>query len=81
MLGMTPYYVVIFTSTRTDGDNGYAKMADEMEKLAKQQQGYLGIESARDEVGITVSYWESLEAIASHEIYLSQERKPYRPDQ
>lgn len=31
--------------------------------LAKQQPGFLGLESAREEVGITVSYWESLEAI------------------
>ncbi len=59
------YYAVIFTSTRTDGDNGYAEMAQQMEELAQQQPGYLGIESARDEVGITVSYWESLEAIAN----------------
>lgn len=49
---------------RTPGDHGYAEMAQQMENLAKEQPGYLGIESARDEVGITVSYWESLEAIA-----------------
>ena len=61
----TPYYAVIFTSTRTDIDNGYAAMAEQMEKLAKQQPGYLGIESAREEVGITVSYWKNLEAIAN----------------
>lgn len=60
-----PYYAVIFTSTRTKGDNGYTEMASKMEELAKQQPGYLGIESARDEIGITVSYWESLEAIAN----------------
>jgi len=59
------YYAVIFTSTRTDGDNGYTEMAQQMENLAKQQRGYLGIESARGEIGITVSYWESLEAIAN----------------
>ncbi|WP_195575523.1 antibiotic biosynthesis monooxygenase family protein [Paenibacillus sp. 1001270B_150601_E10] len=58
-----PYYAVIFTSERTDGDNGYAKMADEMLKLASVQSGFLGAESAREAVGITVSYWESLEAI------------------
>jgi heme-degrading monooxygenase HmoA len=34
-----------------------------MVELAKQQPGYLGIESARNEIGITVSYWESLDAI------------------
>ena len=58
-----PYYAVIFTSLRTEGDNGYAEMADEMVELAQKQPGYLGIESARDGLGITVSYWESLEAI------------------
>ena len=60
----TPYYAVIFTSTRTEGDNDYAEMAQQMEDLAKRQPGYLGIESAKDEVGITVSYWENLKAIA-----------------
>ncbi len=65
MLGMTPYYAVIFTSIRTDRDQGYAEMANRMEELATQQPGYLGIESARGDVGITVSYWKSLEAIAN----------------
>lgn len=58
-----PYYAVIFTSFRTEGDNGYAAMAEAMDELAKQQLGYLGIESARNELGITVSYWQSLEDI------------------
>ena len=61
----TPYYAVIFTSTRTDLDDNYAEMAIKMENLAKQQPGFLGVESARNEIGITVSYWESLEAIAN----------------
>jgi heme-degrading monooxygenase HmoA len=56
----TPYYAVIFTSLRTEGDNGYGSMAKEMDELAKQQPGYLGIESAREELGITISYWRSL---------------------
>jgi heme-degrading monooxygenase HmoA len=60
-----PYYAVIFTSLRTAGDKGYGKMAEAMESLAATQPGFLGIESARDELGITVSYWESLEAIAA----------------
>jgi heme-degrading monooxygenase HmoA len=58
-----PYYAVIFTSVRTPGDEGYSDMAVEMEKLAQQQEGFLGVESARNEVGITVSYWQSAEAI------------------
>jgi heme-degrading monooxygenase HmoA len=58
-----PYYAVIFTSLRTEGDQGYSAMDDEMDELAKQQEGYLGIESARSGLGITVSYWRSLEDI------------------
>ena len=58
-----PYYAVIFTSTRTDGDKGYATMADRMMELAAQQPGYLGVESAREGLGITVSYWSDLESI------------------
>lgn len=58
-----PYYAVIFSSQRTDGDNGYGEMAERMVELAAQQPGYLGIESARENLGITVSYWASLEAI------------------
>src|SRR5690606_1169567 len=58
-----PYYAVIFTNTRTEGDNGYEAMAAEMVALAEKQPGYLGIESARNGLGITVSYWDSLEAI------------------
>jgi heme-degrading monooxygenase HmoA len=58
-----PYYAVIFTSTQKEPIEGYGEMANKMEELAKQQPGYLGMDSARNEVGITVSYWESLEAI------------------
>ena len=60
-----PYYAVIFTSLRTDLDAGYSDTAERMEKLAARQPGFLGIESARENCGITVSYWQSLEAIAA----------------
>ena len=56
-----PYFAVIFTSKHTGIDEEeYAIMADRMEKLASEQPGYLGIESARsdDGLGITVSYWK-----------------------
>lgn len=59
-----PYYAVIFTSIRTEDDRGYKEMAQQMESLAKRQPGFLGMESARDEIGITVSYWDNLKAIA-----------------
>jgi heme-degrading monooxygenase HmoA len=62
---MTSCFAVIFTSTRTEGDNGYAAAAERMEELVNMQPGYLGVESVRgaDGVGITVSYWESEAAI------------------
>lgn len=60
---MEPYYAVIFTSVQSKNINGYAEMADLMETLAKQQPGFLGMECARNEVGITVSYWQNLENI------------------
>jgi len=62
-----PYYAVIFSARRTDGDAGYGAMAQRMAELAAQQPGYLGIESTRDAdgFGITVSYWDSEEAIAA----------------
>lgn len=61
-----PYYAVIFTSARTEGERGYATMAEKMVQLATQQPGFLGVETVRgaDGAGITVSYWNSEHAIA-----------------
>ncbi|CAM3384324.1 antibiotic biosynthesis monooxygenase [Pseudomonas floridensis] len=56
----TPYYAVVFTSLRTaDDGHDYGAAAQRMIELARQQSGFLGVESARDEsgLGITVSYW------------------------
>lgn len=58
-----PYYAVIFTSVRTDVAEGYGDTAVRMVELAHGQPGFLGVESARDSLGITVSYWEIMEAI------------------
>ena len=63
-----PYYAVIFSSQRKPADGEeYAKTAEYMETLAKTMPGYLGIESARGEsgLGLTISYWDSEEAIAN----------------
>jgi heme-degrading monooxygenase HmoA len=66
---LPPYYAVIFSTLRTEIDEGYEKTANRMEELAKQQEGYLGIESARDNPeasgGITVSYWKDLTSITN----------------
>ena len=80
-----PYYAVIFTSTRTAVDEGYGDMSEKMVELAARQPGFLGVESARGEdgLGITVSYWESEEAIANwranaeHRIAQSQGREQW----
>lgn len=58
-----PYFAVIFTSVKTENDNGYEAMASRMVELGTGMPGFLGIESARNEMGITVSYWDSLENI------------------
>ena len=62
-----PYYAVIFSSQRTEGDNGYRQIAERMVELASQQPGFLGAESVRgtDGFGITVSYWASAEDMAA----------------
>jgi heme-degrading monooxygenase HmoA len=78
-----PYYAVIFTSQRETADDGYADTAERMVVLARQQQGFLGMESVRgaDGVGITVSYWESEDTIkawrqhAEHSLAREQGRK------
>jgi heme-degrading monooxygenase HmoA len=61
-----PYLAVIFSSQRTEGDQGYAALADRMVEQAREQPGFLGVESARDAqgFGITVSYWQDEAAIA-----------------
>lgn len=60
-----PYYAVVFTSLRSEQDEGYADTATRMLELAARQEGFLGVESARgaDGLGITVSYWRDEAAI------------------
>ena len=61
-----PYYAVIFSSTLADDATGYESMAGRMVDLAKEQDGFLGVESASrtsEGFGITVSYWRDLESI------------------
>lgn len=59
----TPYYAVIFTSELTKDHEGYSDMAKKMEDLAGEQDGFLGIETAREKLGISVSYWKDLKSI------------------
>ena len=58
-----PYYSVIFTSVLKQDPIGYSEMAEKIEQPAMEQPGYLGFESARSEIGISISYWKDLESI------------------
>lgn len=68
-----PYYAVIFTSIKVGADEGYSRTARLMDELAKQQPGYLGIESAREEIGITVSYWKDLDSIRNWKLQVDHQ--------
>ena len=61
-----PYYAVIFSSTLADDAEGYGAMADRMVALAREQEGFIDVESASrtsEGFGITVSYWRDLGSI------------------
>ena len=58
-----PYYAVIFSSIRTDRDNGYSEMSEKMVDLASKQDGFISMDTARSGIGITVSYWRDLDSI------------------
>ena len=83
-----PYYAVIFSSQRTEGDRGYGHMAQRMAELAKDMPGFLGLESVRGEdgFGISVSYWASEEAIkgwkaqAEHQVAQATGKKVWYED-
>ena len=58
-----PYYAVIFTNELTVHTEGYEEMAEKMCRMALEEPGCLGFESVRNGLGITISYWDSLESI------------------
>ena len=58
-----PYYAVIFSSVRTADNEGYSEMNVLMNELALEKDGFLGMENASSEIGISISYWNDLEAI------------------
>lgn len=75
-----PYYAVIFTTLKSDDQEGYAEMNARMFALAQAEKGYLGIESAKGKIGISVTYWETLEDIArwkNHAEHLAAQAKGY----
>jgi heme-degrading monooxygenase HmoA len=69
-----PYYAVIFTSQQNEDTAGYAEMAQSMVALARRQPGFLGMESAHDDIGITVSYWQDLESIRAWKANLDHQK-------
>ena len=76
-----PYYAVIFTSFLHDGSTDYAAVANGALELAKQQPGFLGYEGVRNGMGISVSYWDSLDAIRAwkeHPEHVRQQKQEKR---
>ena len=69
-----PYYAVMFTSIKADEDEGYDKMSAKMMSLVSQQDGFLGFESAREELGITVSYWKNEKSIMNWKANLKHQK-------
>ena len=69
-----PYYAVIFTSKKIDEDRGYGVMSARMVELVSQQDGFLGFESAREELGITVSYWRDEKSIQNWKANLKHQK-------
>ena len=82
-LASLPYYAVIFASEKSSQLDGYNQMAERMIELAQQQEGFLGIDSASSDIGITVSYWQSLEDIknwktnSEHQVARKQGRETW----
>lgn len=58
-----PYYCVIFTSLLSETDEEYAHYNQFLEDEAKKYPGFLGMDSARTGLGISVSYWKDTETI------------------
>lgn len=73
-----PYFAVIFTSLLSESDEGYGQAADRMLELASQQPGFLGFETARQDIGISVSYWAdeaSIKAWKANAEHLAAQRR------
>ena len=69
-----PYYAVIFTSKKISEDKGYSEMANRMVELVSKQEGFLGFESAREDLGITISYWKDIESIKKWKANLEHQK-------
>ena len=73
-----PYYAVIFTSLKIDEDRGYNAMSEKMVALVQKQEGFLGFESAREDLGITVSYWRDETSILAWKAVLAHKQAQER---
>ena len=59
----TPYYAVIFTSILDEHDPEYFRLNDMLRQQAEKLDGFLGEDSARNDYGISISYWKDLDSI------------------
>ena len=73
------FYAVLFSSEKSDNNEGYAEMDELTMKLASEQSGYLGYESLSNGTKtIFISYWKNKQAIeqwSQHAIHLIAKSK------
>jgi len=61
-----PYWAVIFSAHRNAAAGDQFEETDQrMMALAAEQPGFLGVDTAASDIGITVSYWADEESIAA----------------
>ena len=60
-----PYVCAVFTSIRTEINEGYEQMNDILFKEINKVSGYLGNETFRDKdgFGVNVSYWKDMKSL------------------
>ncbi|MGD1219386.1 MULTISPECIES: antibiotic biosynthesis monooxygenase family protein [Streptomyces] len=60
-----PYYAVVFTSVRTEDNDGYDETGERLSELVKEIPGFLGEDAARTPggLGVTVAYFRDEAAI------------------
>ncbi|MCH7534628.1 MAG: antibiotic biosynthesis monooxygenase [Bacteroidetes bacterium] len=58
-----PYYAIIFTALLNDDLTGYYETSERLMELAKDYEGFYGMEEVADKWEINISYWKDVESI------------------
>lgn len=59
-----PYYMVIFSYTKSDNQDGYQTMSTILNKSVEDIDGFFGVEDySNEQEHVSISYWKDKEAI------------------